>query len=649
MVYNDLNETSERISQPSGLTIQLMEHQKSCVYAMRKMEDDGKLLANNIKQYGDETDFSIETSMGILADKVGSGKSLMIVSLIETCKVPNKRDIYLVGSKFIAIKSTASSNPISTNLLLIPHKLMNQWIEFFKFAPNLKIDTYKDVEDETRINTVDDLKDLDVLIVACSKSTSFFKKFQNTKWSRVIVDEADTIKLASISTFNANFIWLVTATPKSLRYSTKIYFTKIFKNITPWVFDYLIVKNNLEFIEKSIILPTPLRIIINCLTPKELSIIKNFIPKNILSMINAGNSDEAIRALNCNVDTNDNILKVITNNLVEAINNKKLELDCEQKKIYHNQKNKQDQEEKIKKIKRCIERLETRYNSIKDKIYNLNDSMCPICMDEFTKPTIVNCCQNVYCFDCITMASSNNGLCPACKAKVFKENLHIISDKENTKQNKPKDIKEKLDMLLEVLEANPEGKFLVFANFSQTFDKIQVKLDDLNITYKVLKGTTGLVQKTIDDFSNGNIRVIMLNAKFFGAGMNLQMATHVVLYHRFDADLEEQVIGRAQRLGRKDPLNVIYLIHDNETEAFTNKDKFEEMDYDKWLEQDNDNEENNIEDSKIENVSQLLIEQEHQDDTIDHIDNEDEIEVKPKSKQIKSNIRKGKNKKSAVI
>ena len=44
-------------------------------------------------------------------------------------------------------------------------------------------------------------------------------------------------------------------------------------------------------------------------------------------MINAGNIDDAIKTLNCNVNTNDNILKVITNNIMEDINNKKLELD----------------------------------------------------------------------------------------------------------------------------------------------------------------------------------------------------------------------------------------------------------------------------------------------------------------------------------
>ena len=56
----------------------------------------------------------------------------------------------------------------------------------------------------------------------------------------------------------------------------------------------------------------------------------------------------------------------------------------------------------------------------------------------------------------------------------------------------------------------------------------------------------------------------MLNAINYGSGLNLQMATDIIIYHELELELETQVIGRAQRLGRKDPLNVYYLLNDNE-------------------------------------------------------------------------------------
>jgi ERCC4-related helicase len=68
----------------------------------------------------------------------------------------------------------------------------------------------------------------------------------------------------------------------------------------------------------------------------------------------------------------------------------------------------------------------------------------------------------------------------------------------------------------------------------------------------------------IEDFTNGTINVVMMNAKHYGSGLNLQMATDVIIYHEMAKELEIQVIGRAQRLGRSSSLNVHYLLHENE-------------------------------------------------------------------------------------
>lgn len=83
----------------------------------------------------------------------------------------------------------------------------------------------------------------------------------------------------------------------------------------------------------------------------------------------------------------------------------------------------------------------------------------------------------------------------------------------------------------------------------------------------------------------------MLNAQFFGAGMNLQMATDIIMYHRFTKEMEEQIIGRAQRLGRSitEPLNVYYLLHENESDNIEDNFKFEDHSnthYMDWLEQE---------------------------------------------------------------
>jgi SNF2 family DNA or RNA helicase len=46
--------------------------------------------------------------------------------------------------------------------------------------------------------------------------------------------------------------------------------------------------------------------------------------------------------------------------------------------------------------------------------------------------------------------------------------------------------------------------------------------------------------------------------------MNLVQASHIVIYHAMTPEEERQVIGRAYRLGRKEPLSVVRLVHDAE-------------------------------------------------------------------------------------
>jgi hypothetical protein len=424
----------------------------------------------------------------------------------------------------------------------------------------------------------------------------FYKYCLNYKWNRIFIDEADTIKLPRDMNCYFNYLWLITGTPKGLLKKSKPFIGNIFSN-TEYLINYVIFKNDDKYIEQSIVLPHPKRIKINCLTPKELSIIKDLIPQSVLQMINAGNSEEAIKTLNCNIDTDENILQVITKNLVDSITNKKIELKAEMKKIYPTSQ-KKEHEYKIKIIENSLKKLTDKYNDIKQKIYELNSEYCPICMGSFTNPVIVNCCKNCFCFDClaVSMGELKNNKCPYCRQNISKSDIHIINNKTTNKKIKSKnninDLKDKIDVLLDIIKSKPNGSFMIFANYTETFTKIEKILAENSITYHILKGQASSVQKFIDDFQNKSVSVLMLNAQFFGAGMNLQMTTDLIMYHRFTSEMEEQIVGRAQRLGRTTPLNVYYLIHENESSNIENKFNFEDVNdihYLDWIEEQTKN------------------------------------------------------------
>ena len=57
--------------------------------------------------------------------------------------------------------------------------------------------------------------------------------------------------------------------------------------------------------------------------------------------------------------------------------------------------------------------------------------------------------------------------------------------------------------------------------------------------------------------------------------MNLENSSDIIFVHKMNKDMEKQVIGRAQRLGRKSKLNIIYLLYENESEVKIIKKKYD--------------------------------------------------------------------------
>ena len=106
----------------------------------------------------------------------------------------------------------------------------------------------------------------------------------------------------------------------------------------------------------------------------------------------------------------------------------------------------------------------------------------------------------------------------------------------------------------------------------------QIKLDNGNVLIRyqelLLKrdvkavmldgGNQKLIEKTLKDYKEGDVQVLLLNSMIEGAGMNLENTTYLLFMHKTEEKFIEQVMGRAQRFGRKEPLNVIMLFNKHE-------------------------------------------------------------------------------------
>jgi hypothetical protein len=116
MSFTILTDNDKKITQPNSIKIDLMNHQKTMVYKMLEIETTGSIKINDysMKKYSNMINITgieaeIKTNVAILGDKVGSGKTLMIITLLTVKKIINPRQIEMGGAQFYSVKIKPSS------------------------------------------------------------------------------------------------------------------------------------------------------------------------------------------------------------------------------------------------------------------------------------------------------------------------------------------------------------------------------------------------------------------------------------------------------------------------------------------------------------------------------------------------------------
>jgi hypothetical protein len=112
------------------------------------------------------------------------------------------------------------------------------------------------------------------------------------------------------------------------------------------------------------------------------------------------------------------------------------------------------------------------------------------------------------------------------------------------------------------------GKIIFCSNYIRIFNDIKKLFEKHSINYLELDdGNLEMIENSVKEYTYGNIKVVLLNSNLFGCGLNLECTTDIVFLHKTISTLEKQIIGRAQRPGRKDALNIWHIMHENETIA----------------------------------------------------------------------------------
>lgn len=213
---------------------------------------------------------------------------------------------------------------------------------------------------------------------------------------------------------------------------------------------------------------------------------------------------------------------------------------------------------------------------ITERVHNSN--VCSICYEDIENKTITQCCQNSFCFKCIHIWLSKRAVCPLCKNKLLSSEMFVVaSDGASTSQIEEEPIdensfNEKFDKYknLDILLRQKKGtgaKILIFSNYENTFANIIPILQQNEMKFDFIKGNGNVIKCIVDRYKNGSTDVLLVNGSSYGSGLNLENTDTLICFHKMDDILSNQVLGRAQRYGRTSPLNVHYLLYENEIRA----------------------------------------------------------------------------------
>lgn len=636
---HDLQESSPQYEQPAYIKQPLLTHQKTTLHAAVQLEAakaDGLTCEPVL---GDPYGGKMYANYGVIADPVGSGKSLTALALAGAPRPAESSyelltrnntgtysDISLSRTRDIMISPEGSSyTRIQAALFIIPHALMSQWETYAGRDTTLKCLFIKRTKDAQEA-ILPKLESVQCVFV----SSTMWKHFEETNpleqwvWSRIFVDEADTIAFTNrggIETLRACYYWLITASWINLAFPSGVYINTVssyappptiptesathitrtlgngtssihvkgvsHNNLVRALCSYgfstysssvylnavvqqsfrLFLHNSATFLASSLHMPAVRHQSIICEIPTSLRVYDSHISPDMLERIHAGDLDGVLEMLGVETHSTTTLQEGLTQSLKKDLDQAIKIYDFKKTLTYSSDA---AQRASFETCERRIASLASRISAIEDRLKTVDKQTCPICFGEAVKPALTPCCQNVFCFGCICEGLSRSSTCPLCRARIHNpKELKVIGEESPTRTPAapPAPKKTKNDALCTFLKDNPTARVLMFSGYDATFLSLHELLNHAEIPHAVVHGSNAHINKLLKDFETGKYRVLFLNAHNMGAGLNISVASHVVLYHRMSAAVEHQIVGRAYRLGRTAPLDVVHLLHSNEIDT----------------------------------------------------------------------------------
>ena len=593
--------------QPDRVTTPLKPHQLAALQKALVMEQKGRVaynVTNPIVHLNDPIArhramfrgrFEIETNIGILGDMVGYGKTLTALSIIAANTIERiqrkMKDLYCYHARNYAhftvvcdrIEEVSDTNFIQSTLIVAPRgPVFHQWEQALRLHTTLNalvIDNLHDIRKRLPPSGASVavlrafFEQYDAVLITSTTLKTLMDHYETPyhphpiqAWERIMVDEAHDI-INRVPLFSFRFMWLITATYKSLLLRTFSGRTVMAYGIRDILdeerMNLVLVRGAPEFVMRSFDVPALQEYFYLCVMPATLSALHGICSPAVQERIDANDIQGAIRELGGQHETEDDIVALVTREIQRDIHNREHEMQY----IQNLEIPQEAREERLTRIRTDLERLRDRHQSLLDRVSALSSKLCSICYDTYSHPVMLPC-THVFCGGCILQWMQKSRACPECRQPISARGMIAIvherpQDASTSGASNPSSIDTKENTLMKILREKPQGKFLVFSTCDHTFHSLVQRLENEGIRHAELKGSTSSMMHILERFREGSLKVIMLNTHHAGSGIDISCATDVIMFHKM-GDEGTQAIGRAQRVGRTSPLHVHHLCYPHE-------------------------------------------------------------------------------------
>ncbi len=597
-----------------------MQHQLASLQALRDIERGLPLDATDT--FGPGT--KVRSRVGCYSDKVGAGKSLVLLALVPSDPAPPpERDTLCVfgtgypsattepgviyhgpppeamhRSCLAPLVSVDRTSPFTrgdcarATVIVVPHGVRTQWEEYAKiYAPTLKTVTLTSSTQPDTVHAA--IKTNDIIFVKSRDYNQLAKNSAGRRIKRVVFDEADSSPIPAAGVWRADFYWLVSSSAENLFFPSgtrgvrghhhqgfiRDALTAAHLNNGLW--KQIAVRCVDSFVDASFQLPAPVVCIVRCRAPPELNVLRrSHLAADIVRYLDAGDVQGAMTHLGFTVEASSTesnspgtIADILTQRLERSL--ARYELESEQFEARARQRGHavgfNHARVEAEKIRRELEATRNRLleiSSIPDVEWQ-----CPLCLEDRPPDAalISECCTKRMCQACVTaLFAHRRGTwppCPMCRYPELKgitassgEDAPTATDTATAPSHQV--LLSKVDAVVDICK-QPGRRVIVATSYDS--HSVSIALSSAGVTNEKLEGTGISLKNKIKRFSTDVTKALLVSTHTYGAGINLQAATDVIIIHRLPRATQTQMVGRAQRPGRQGALTVHFLQHPGES------------------------------------------------------------------------------------